>query len=339
MRLTCPILLLGCSLAAGAETISFRHDVMPVLARAGCNQGACHGNLNGKGGFKLSLRGEDPAFDLAAITRNMNGRRIDVMRPDESLLLRKASGRLPHEGGPRFAAGSNEYRILNSWIAAGAKEDSPLPARVKRLDVGPTSLIFFEPVRQYRLGVTAHFEDGSARDVTPLAVFEPTTVGTVRIEPDGTVIKLRDGELNVLVRYLNQQVPVTLAFLPARLDYEWNGPIGEHRIDRFLFPQWQQLRLTPSATSDDGTFLRRAFLDTLGILPTVVEAKAFLDDPKEDKRERLIDSLLKRPEFADFWAQKWSDLLRNEEKALDRKGVRVFHQWIRESIAAGKPMN
>jgi hypothetical protein len=339
MRGVCLSLVLVIPPTAGASDVSFRHDVMPVLARAGCNQGACHGNLNGKGGFRLSLRGEDPATDLITLTRDGLARRADPLRPAESLLLRKATGSVPHEGGPRFAAGGTEYRILHDWIAGGCRDDRPGFPKLTRLDVSPTSRILFHPEDRAKIEVKGHFSDGSVRDLTHLAVFEPTVAAAVSIAPDGLVTKLRDVELNVVVRYLDQQVPVTLAFLPAREQFVWKDEPTSHPIDALLYPQWKSLRLMPSPLTTDSAFLRRAYLDALGVLPTADEAKAFLDDPSPTKRERLIDSLLRRPEFADYWAQKWGDLLRNEEKALDRKGVRVFHQWIRDAIDAGKPMN
>jgi hypothetical protein len=330
------VLLAG---AARAEPVSFRYDVMPVLARAGCNQGACHGNLNGRGGFKLSLRGEDPSADLGALTRDMLARRTDPFRPDESLVLRKATGRVPHEGGPRFALDSTEYRLLRSWIAAGCPDDRPDLPRVVRLEVTPAARILFEPADRVKIDVVGHFSDGSHRDLTHLAVFEPTVAGAVNIAPDGTVKKLRSVELNVVVRYLDRQVPVILAFLPERADFTWTEVPLAHSIDKHLFPQLKALRLTPSPVANDAMFVRRAYLDALGVLPTAEEARQFLDDPSPAKRDRLIDDLLRRPEFADYWAQKWADLLRLEEKALDRKGVRVFHQWLRAAIEAGKPLN
>lgn len=337
MRLGIIGLLFGTALYAHAEPVSFRLEVMPVLARGGCNQGSCHGNLNGKGGFKLSLRGEDPIADLATLTRGMYARRTDPLCPAESLILRKATGTVPHEGGPRFPVDSSEYRILRDWIAGGCRDDQP-PKLVK-LIVTPTSKILFEPDDRVKIDVVGHFADGSQRNLTHLAVFEPTVVGSVNVSPDGTVTRLRSTELNVLVRYLDHQAPVTLAFLPARENFTWTDLPLTNPVDQHLYPQWKSLRLTPSPLADDAMFLRRVYLDTLGILPTVEEARTFLDDKTAAKRDRLIGALLNRPEFADFWAQKWGDLLRNEEKSLDRKGVRVFHQWIRDWIAAGKPMN
>jgi hypothetical protein len=336
-----PLVCLLFVFAAGlhAEPVSFRHDVMPVLARAGCNQGACHGNLNGKGGFKLSLRGEDPAADLATLTRDMFARRTDPLRPDESLILRKPTGRIPHEGGPRFAIDSTEYHLLRNWIAAGCLDDPPSLPRLSRLEVTPSSRILFDPADHVKIDAVAYFSDGSSRNVTHLAVFDPTVAAAVNISPEGTVKKLRSVEMNVIVRYLDRQVPVTLAFLPAREEFTWTEVPLSNPIDRHLFPQLKGLRLTPSPVADDAMFLRRAYLDALGILPTVDEARKFLDDPSAAKREWLVDQLLRRPEFADFWAQKWADLLRLEEKALDRKGVRVFHQWVRDAIESGKPLN
>lgn len=324
---------------AAAEAPSFRNDVMAVLSRAGCNQGACHGNLNGKGGFKLSLRGEDPAFDRAALTRDTLGRRASPHMPDESLVLRKASGTVAHEGGPRFCVDSLEYGIIRDWIAAGCPDDRHDLPTITRLEVTPRKAIRIDPDNHFRIAVKGHFSDGTTRDLSRLVVYETSAVGLIEISPDGEVTKNQPGELVILVRYLNKQVPVQVAFVPARETFTWKDQSLSSPIDRMLFEQMRSLRLTPSNLSSDSAFLRRAYLDALGIIPTIDEARAFLSDSRSDKRARLIDELLQRPEFADFWAQKWSDLLRNEEKSLDRKGVRVFYQWLRDAIASGRPMN
>ena len=331
-------LLLPASLQA-AETPSFRNDVMAVLSRAGCNQGACHGNLNGKGGFKLSLRGEDPVFDRQALTRDTLARRTSPLKPEESLVLRKATGVIAHEGGPRFSIDSLEYKLMRDWIAAGCPEDRPNLPRVTRLEVSPLRTILVEPEGKTRIAVKGHFSDGTTRDLSQLVVYETTAVGIVTISPDGEVTKNQPGELVVLVRYLEKQVAVQIAFVPAREQFKWKEERLTNDIDKLIYPQLKSLRLTPSNVSSDSMFLRRAYLDAIGVLPGIDAVKDFLADRREDKRERLIDALLQRPEFADFWAQKWSDLLRNEEKALDCKGVRVFHQWLRDNIAAGRPMN
>ncbi len=322
-----------------AEAPSFRNDVTAVLSRAGCNQGACHGNLNGKGGFKLSLRGEDSDFDRAVLTRDFLGRRVSPNRPEESLVLRKATGFVAHEGGPRFGADSIEYRIMRDWIAAGCPNDPANQRVISRLEVTPSRKILVYPENRFRIAVTGFYSDRTSRDLSRLAVFEPSTAGNASVAPDGEVSMNRPGELVVIVRYLDRQAPVAVAFIPARENFACKDVPIASPIDRLLFEQMKSLRLTPSDLCGDSTFLRRAYLDALGVLPSVEEAKLFLADGRSDKRARLIDGLLNRPEFADHWAQKWSDLLRNEEKSLDRKGVRVFHQWLRDSIARDKPLN
>ncbi len=331
------LLLLGASPAC-AESVSFRNEVMAVLSRAGCNQGACHGNQNGKGGFKLSLRGEGPERDYASLTRDGLARRTDPIRPAESLVLRKATAVIPHEGGRRFGPDSPEYALLYRWIAAGLPADPPSAPVLRRLDVTPAESVLVEPADRVRLRVRATFSDGSKRDVTRLAVFEPSNA-VATVTPDGEARREQAGETAILVRYLDRQAVARLAFVPSRPGYVWRDVPGANAIDHFVFAKLRALRMRPSELCSDSVFLRRAYLDTLGILPTAAEARAFLDDSRSDKRARLIDALLRRPEFAEFWALKWCDLLRAEEKVLDVKGVRVLHEWLRRSFAEGKPLN
>jgi hypothetical protein len=317
---------------------SFRNEVMAVLSRAGCNAGACHGNQNGKGGFKLSLRGEDADFDLLALTRGTLARRVDPQHPDDSLVLLKASGSVPHEGGLRFRVGSAEYALLREWIAAGSLPDPPGTPGLRSLDVSPRERVAVEPEESVPLRVTATFSDGTVRDVTRLAVFEPSDL-LVRVGADGVARRQRDGEAAVLVRYLDRQATARLAFVPERPGYVWQDPPENNYVDHFVFQKLHALRMQPSPLAADDVFLRRVYLDTIGVLPSPDEARRFLGDTRPDRRARLIDDLLERPEFADFWALKWSDLLRSEEKVLDRKGVRVFHEWIREAIEVGIPLD
>ena len=339
LRFLVPLVLLFASnpCAAAAE-VSFERDAMPMLSRAGCNAGACHGNLNGKGGLRLSLKGEDPIADLASLTRDMLGRRSDPHRPAESLLLLKATGKVPHEGGVRFAESSHEYVVLKAWIATGCRPDPAGGPALTNLSVTPTSTILVDADR-FRVTATAHFSDGSRRDVTNLATFEFTSVGVAHITPAGEVIREATGETVLLVRYLSQVKPVRIAFLPNRPIPDFTNVPANNAIDRLVFAQLKELRLKPAELAPDHVFLRRAFLDLTGILPTVAESRAFLADINPKKRELLIDALLERPEFAEYWAQKWSDLLRNEEKALDKKGVAVFYRWITAQIAADRPLN
>jgi Protein of unknown function (DUF1549)/Protein of unknown function (DUF1553) len=339
VRFLAPLtLLFACQpLTQGAE-VSFEREVMPALSRAGCNAGACHGNLNGKGGFKLSLKGEDPAADLAALTRDMLARRTNPAQPAESLLLLKATGKVPHEGGIRFSALSTEYSVLKAWITNGCAPDASGPTLTK-LDVTPASKILVDPADRFQVTATAHFSDGTKRDVTHLAAFEFTAIGVAKITPTGEVIREATGETVLLVRYLSQVQPVRIVFLPNRPIPEMSDVPTNNEIDRLVFAQLRELRLKPAELAPDHIFLRRAFLDACGILPTPDETRAFLAETDPKKREKLIDALLARPEFAEYWAQKWSDLLRNEEKALDHKGVAVFYRWIAAQLAADRPLN
>jgi hypothetical protein len=328
----------GAPIAVATGPVSFRNDVMAVLSKAGCNMGTCHGNKYGKGGFKLSLRGQDPETDLLTLTRDLFGRRVDPLDPDDSLVLLKPTTQISHEGGLRFRKESPEYAILRRWIAGGLQNDATDTPRLERLDVSPTEQILIAPADRVQLKVEATFSDGTRRDVTSLTVYDVgNTLATVTT--DGLVESKGPGETTVLVRFLQKQAPVRLAFVPARPDFVWKKPPVNNYIDEEVFNKLRGLRMNPSELSSDTVFLRRASLDLLGLLPTAAEARAFLADKRTDKRAKLIDQLMDRPEFADFWALQWADVLRNEEKSLDRKGVQDFYHWIRQAIADNKPVD
>ena len=338
LAITAVLLSFAASSHLSAADVSFSRDVMAVLSKSGCNQGTCHGNQNGKGGFKLSLRGESPDADFVTLTREQVGRRINTVRAEESLLLLKPMMAVPHEGGQRFADDSPEYDLLRRWIANGmpaAPRDEPM---LQSLEVTPLEQFVFEPADSVQLNAIAKFADGSTRDVIRLACFE-TSQPTVNISVNGLVRRERFGEVTVTVRYLDRQAAVRLAFLPARPGFVANAPPAANFIDDSVFLKLNQLRMNPSDVCDDATFVRRSFLDLLGVVPSAVEARDFVRDQRLDKRQRLIDELLARPEFADFWTLKWADLLRVEEKTLDRKGVAAFHAWIRDSVATNKPLD
>src|SRR5262245_39196511 len=341
-RLYCATALTVCAAALvrhgrADEGVTFERDVMAVLSKAGCNLGACHGNLNGKGGFKLSLRGEDPAADHAALLRQADQRRVNLLDPEASLILQKPTGQVVHQGGLRFNRESIEYRLLRDWIQAGAPGPAAAPSLV-RLEISPREAVLIEPVDSAQLKVVAHFADGQQHDVTELACYELTN-RSVNVDHDGLVRREKLGQSTVLVRYLTKQLAVRLAFLPGQPGFVWSAPEPVNYVDRLTFAQLRKLRMNPSEICDDATFVRRSFLDATGVLPIAEEARDFAADPSPDKRGRLIDSLLTRPEFAEHWAMKWSDVLRNEEKVLDAKGVDAFFGWIRDWIAAGKPMD
>lgn len=327
-------------LAAGAtaEPVSFRNDVMAVISKAGCNAGTCHGNANGKAGFKLSLRGEDPEWDFQVLTRDVFNRRTNPFDPDQSLILLKATAQIAHEGGARFKKDSEAYKTLRAWITNGVVNDAGSAPTVTRLEVTPAEAILIEPTNTMRLTAHAVFSEGTRRDVTSLAVYDPSSQ-MVKVDADGLVTAAKSGEVTVIVRFLERQAPVRLAFVPSRPNFVWSAPRPRNFIDEHVFAKLRSLRMNPSELCTDSEFVRRAYLDVLGILPTADEARAFVVDTRKDKRAQLIDRLLERPEFPDFWALKWADLLRNEEKVLDRKGVQLFHRWIRQSIAEDKPLD
>lgn len=347
--LVCWLICQSASLASNDESPtehaltppSFRNEVMAVLSKSGCNLGTCHGNQNGKGGLKLSLRGQDPDGDFVTLTRQLASRRINVIVPEDSLLLRKPSMQVPHEGGRRFTAEDSEYQILRNWIAAGMPADADSAARLVRLDVTPATITLHEPQRSRPLKATAVFADGAERDVTRLAVLESSDPA-VRISTDGVVEFAESStsrQTSVTVRYLYKQTTARVEYVPDRPGFAFKAPDPSNSIDSLVFAQLQRLQINPSPVCDDTTFLRRVYLDVTGRLPTVTQAREFLESTDTSKRSVLIDQLLASPEFVDFQALRWADLLRVEDKTLDSKGVDVFYHWIHESIAEDKPLN
>ncbi|MCI0642781.1 MAG: DUF1549 and DUF1553 domain-containing protein [Gemmataceae bacterium] len=318
--------------------LSFQNDIMPILSRSGCNQGTCHGNFNGKNGFRLSLRGESAVFDLDSLSRDTQGRRCNVFDPDKSLVLQKPTGQMSHEGGMRFGKNSHEYTTLRQWIAAGMPADAPATAKLTKLEAWPRDRVLWHGADKQQLVARATFSDGSVRDVTHQAVFEPS-VESVKVSATGVLHAEKPGEATVVVRFLDQRMPCRVAFVPERPDFQFPQFKAAHYIDKQVFARLKELQVEPSELTDDAGFLRRAFLDVCGVLPTPAEVKSFLADKNPNKRERLIDQLLNRPEYADYWSLQWADLLRNEEKAVDAKGVRLFRHWLKQRIGDDTPLD
>ena len=327
--------------------VSFRDEVIPALNRAGCNQGACHGTPNGKGGFRLSLRGYDIPFDYKVLSRDFMARRVSPAVPEESLLIQKGLGRVPHQGGQRLISGSQEYHILCNWIAEGMKDDpSNLPELVK-LEVRPARRVIQliespddgPSLNDQQLVVLGHFADGQVRDVTHLCAYSTSNDALAEVGPFGLVKPLARGEVAVLARYLHLIVSARMTFLENRPGFVWPNTPERNYIDRILNDKLKQLQIPPSPTASDSHFLRRAYLDALGALPTPDETRAFLADPDPHKRQRLIDRLLTRPEFADFWTLKWADILRVNESFMEEKGVKELHAWIRKAITEDRPLD
>jgi hypothetical protein len=329
---------LAFALDAESKTPSFRNEVMAVLSRAGCNMGTCHGNANGKGGFKLSLRGQSPDADFETLTRELGSRRVSRVDPISSLLLRKPTMAVPHQGGRRFDEKSREYRILRDWIAAGMPGDRDDIPNLTGLTATPEHSTIYEPEKLQRLGVTAIFSDGSSRDVSHLVVFESSAL-FVNVNAEGVATAEHSGQTVVTARYLDRQIPIRLEFVPDRPGFEFAAPAPASFIDEAVFAQLKRLRVNPSEVCSDSVFVRRVFLDVTGLLPPPNKAREFVASTNPQKRARLIDGLLASPGFNDMMALRWADLLKVEEKSLDKKGVAVFHKWIRDSFVKEKPLN
>lgn len=335
-------LLLTTMIVAASEptrAISYENEVQAVIAKAGCNLGTCHGNATGKGGFKMSLRGDDLDYDFAAMIEDASGRRINFIEPDHSLLLLKATQAVAHEGGKRFDKNSWEYQTLRDWIAQGAKRHQENIPTLTKLEVTPAKQILLAPQKTLQLKVTATFSDNTQQDVTAKAVYEPAQVGLIEVSPKGDVTFLKPGEATLIVRFLKLQKPVTLTLVPENPTFAWQPTRQNNFIDRHVFAKLKSLQMNPSPLAGDEVFLRRAYLDLLGVPPTAEEARAFAADKSPAKREQLIDKLLARPEFVDFWTLKWADALRVESRTMDKKGMTKFHSWIRDAVAANRPVN
>ena len=300
--------------------------------------GGCHGNATGKGGFQLSLRGENPEMDYHALAIQHAGRRLNSFKPDESLILLKATQAVPHEGGKRFDKVSEEYQILRDWVRAGMPKDPKEIPTLERIIVSPERKVLKGESSSVEFQVQAVFSDGEKKDVTHLATLEASNTSAT-IQNRTTAVLPNYGETNILVRYSNQQIPVPIVRVPDRKEFSWK-PQGEaNYIDTFVNQKLKGLLLNPSPPVSDRVFLRRVHLDLLGIPPKPDEIQTFLDDKNPKKRAQLAAKLMERKEFAEFWGLKWADILRNQERTLDKKGVRFFHQWIVEQVQQNTPLD
>jgi hypothetical protein len=318
--------------------ISFRRDVIPAFSQAGCNMGACHGTPTGKGGFRLSLRGYLPDQDYTVLSREAGGRRIDPFEVDASLILRKPLGEVPHEGGLRLRRGSKTFEYLHDWIAEGAHDDPNAPAAVK-LELLPGPRLLNDPAKTQQVAAIVHYADGSTRDVTPICYYNSSNPDIAEVGVDGFVTFKGKGEAAVIAHYLDLVANVRLTYLVEVPGFSPTPVPSENPIDRAVFAKLNRMRIKPSELSTDQEFIRRVSLDAIGLLPSPDEVRAFLADPSPDKRDRLVDSLLARPEFVDFWTLKFADVLRANGRLIQPKGSMVFHRWIRESLARDKPLD
>ena len=319
---------------------SFRNDVLPVLMRMGCNSGACHGSARGKNGFHLSLFGYNPSEDYTSLTRDVRARRLNPALPDQSLMLLKPIGAVDHEGGALFEKETIFYNTLRQWIAEGSKSD---PADVKTLagiEILPETIVLQGEGSTQQVVVQAIYSDGTNEDVTELAILASSDDMTVAVDPKGLTTAKGRGEAYVMARYGSFALVSQVIAIPAGLELQWPETPEKNFVDTAVYAKLKKLRVPPAEACADDVFLRRVYLDILGVLPKVEEARAYLEDANPDKRAALIDTLLQRPEFAEVWAMKWADVLRvRSSQVLKPKGMHRYNDWLRQAIASNMPLD
>src|SRR5262249_47252132 len=313
--------------------VSFVRDVMPAMSKLGCNAGTCHGAQKGKNGFKLSLRGYDPAFDHLALTDDLEGRRFNRAAPEMSLMLLKPSGAVPHVGGVLMKPGEPAYELLRLWIAEGVKLDLNSP-RVKSIDVLPKNPTVPLPGMKQQVAVMATYSDGSVRDVTVEAFVESSNTEAATVDKTGLVTAVRRGELALMARFEGSYAATTLVVMGDRSGYEWKKSPEHNYIDALAYEKMRQVKVLPSELCSDAEFIRRVHLDLTGLPPSAGEVRKFLADKRDTKvkREELIDKLIGSPDFVEHWTNKWADLLQVNRKFLGEKGAEALRKYIREAI-------
>jgi hypothetical protein len=324
---------------ARALPVNFANQVVPIFTKLGCNAGGCHGKSSGQNGFRLSLLGFEPALDFETVVKEGRGRRVFPAAPEASLLLQKATARVPHGGGKRLDPDSHEYRLIRRWIATGMPVGKPADPTVDRIAVYPQARVLPRG-RAQQIVVTAFYTDGTTEDVTRWAQYQSNETEVAGALLDGHVETRRlAGQAAIMARYQGQ-VAVFRATVPTGtvVPHDLSFPLA-NAIDRAALAAWKALGIIPSALCSDGEFIRRATLDITGTLPVAGEVKAFVADPDPDKRAKLVDRLLARPEYASFFAIKWADILRNKREGRDdiQYATFNFHDWIRESLAHNVP--
>jgi len=316
----------------------YRNQVQSVLSKTGCNMGACHGAAAGKNGFRLSLRGYDPEGDYNILTRQARGRRIVPHDPGRSLILTKPTQAIPHKGGLRFTEDSLEYRVIAEWIAQGQPGPSADDARITKLEILPPATRLIPGIQQ-QMSVRAHFSDGHQEDVTRWAKYSSTNHTVASVDEQGVVSVTGHGEGAIVAWYLAQNVTATVTApysyaLPAET---FTSAPRQNVIDDLVLAKLEALNVPPSPRCTDGEYLRRSHLDTIGTLPTLTETQQFLADSDPLKREKLVEDLLSRPEFVDYWTYQWSDLLLLSGERLRPVALDAFSKWIRERVQQNVP--
>ncbi len=327
--------------------VRYTRDIVPIISKAGCNMGACHASQFGKAGFKLSVFGYDPIQDYQAIVRDRSQRRVNFLDPEQSLLLKKPTLQVPHGGGRRMKLGSTEFETFAAWIASGAPGPSAADSQVTRIVVTPARRISTPKARQ-QLRVDAFYSDGTHRDVTALAKFDSMDEGVLSTSRDGLVTINGKGQAPALVRY-EGQAATCLFIVPYASHVELTGWQNQNFVDELASAKFRELGIEPCGLCSDAAFLRRAYFDATGTLPTLDQARAFLSSKDPQRRTRLVDSLLgftgdpqldvHNDAYAAWWTLKWSDLIRNQSNDLGEQGMWAFHNWLSESFRSNKPFD
>jgi hypothetical protein len=332
--------------SAELQPVSFRNDVVPILTRHACNSGGCHGKSTGQNGFRLSLLGFEPDFDYRALVLEGRGRRVFAGAVDDSLLLAKASGRVPHGGGTRVKPDSEDYRVIRDWIRSGSPDSRPDEPQLERINVIPAEAVM-STSSEAALKVTAHYSDGREQDVTARSLFESNAPEIGDVDGGARVSTAsRGGLFAVMVRF-GGQIAVFQGTVPFPRDAEFSpdsalqaAKVNPDSVDRNLIDQWKRLNVAPSPVADDASFIRRATIDICGTLPTPEEVIAYVEDSSIVKKQKLIDRLLERHEHASYFALKWADILQNRGRSYasrqQREGTTLLTEWVRDSIAANK---
>ncbi|MFM7075222.1 MAG: DUF1549 domain-containing protein [Planctomycetaceae bacterium] len=320
--------------------VSFKLDVMPVFMRAGCNTGSCHGAARGKDGFRISLFGFDPDGDHHRLTRELSGRRLNLALAEESLLMEKATGAVPHSGGAKIKKGDPYHATLLRWLEAGAANDpGPVPAVVK-VEIDPPTAVLDGQGATQRFIVRAKYADGTDRDVTDLAVFSSNNDNSATITQDGTITAQNRGEAFVMARYDTHTVGSHVIVLPKGLVFQWANPAANNYIDAFVNAKLLKLRINPSELCSDEEFIRRVSLDICGTLPTSDELQSFVASTDPAKRANLVDALLERKEFVEMWVMKWSELLMiRTSQQISYKAMLLYYSWLQQQIQSNVPID
>ncbi|MCY2937908.1 MAG: DUF1549 domain-containing protein [Planctomycetota bacterium] len=326
--------------AAEDRPISFRLDVMPIFMRAGCNQGGCHGAARGRDGFRLSLFGFDAEGDHYRLTREFNGRRLNMASPADSLLLEKSAAKVAHTGGARIVENDLYWNSFVRWLDADAPNDAATIATCVGVDIFPKNAVLNGKGAGQQMVIKARYSDGSDRDVTHLALFLSSNETSAKISPDGQVTAGERGEAFVMARFSTFTVGSPIVVLPRDYQFVWNNPAETNYIDKLVDAKLQKLRITPSGICSDEVFLRRAFLDIVGTMPEAEDYKKFMTSVSPKKREELVDELISRKEFVELWVLKWAELLQiRSSNQMSYKATLLYYNWLQDRIARNVPVN